>query len=83
MKEPLHIRVFELEGDKYQLPNSCMTVEEYVIQELQHGYVMTEMANLGIEKLRVITYYAPTRAKKQIEAGGVLSDLAEAPAEEV
>ena len=33
MKEPLHIRVFELKGDKYQLPNSFTTLEEYVIQK--------------------------------------------------
>lgn len=33
MKEPLHIRVFELKSDQYQLPNSFMTVEEYVIQD--------------------------------------------------
>ena len=83
MKEPLHIRVFELQKDQYCLPGSFTTLEEYVIQELQNGYVMTDMANFGIEKLRVITYYAPARAKKHIEAGSMLSDLAEAPAEEV
>ena len=83
MKEPLHIRVFELKGDKYQLPSSFMTLEEYVIQELQNGYVMTGITNFGIEKLRVITYYSPVTAKKYIAAGGMMSDLAEAPSEEV
>ena len=83
MKEPLHIRVFELKCDKYHLPNSFTTLEEYVIQELQNGYVITDMANFGIEKLRVITYYAPGTAKKYLAAGSMMSNLAEAPKEEV
>ena len=83
MKEPLHIRVFELKGDKYQLPYGGPTIEEYVILELQNGYVMTGMTNFGIEHLRVITYYSPVTAKKYIAAGGMMSDLAEAPSEEV
>ena len=83
MKEPLHIRVFELKTDKYQLPNSFTTLEEYIIQELQNGYVMTDMANFGIEKLRVITYYAPGTAKKYLEVGSMVSNLTDAPAEEV
>ena len=83
MKEPLHIRVFELKCDKYQLPNSFTTLEEYVIQELQNGYVITDMANFGIEKLRVITYYAPGTAKKYLAAGSMMSNLTDAPAEEV
>ena len=83
MKEPLHIRVFELKADKYQLPISFMTLEEYVIQELQNGYVITDMTNFGIEKLRVITYYSPGTAKKYLAAGSMMSNLADAPAEEV
>ena len=83
MKEPLHIRVFELKGDKYQLPSSFMTLEEYAIQELQNGYVITDITNFGIEKLRLTTYYAPGTAKKYLEAGGMMSKLADAPAEEV
>ena len=83
MKEPLHIRVFELKDDKYQLPYGGPTIEEYVVQELQNGYVMTGMTNLGIEHLRVITYYSPVPAKKYIAAGGMMSDLAESPSEEV
>ena len=83
MKEPLHIRVFELKGDKYQLPYGGPTIEEYVIQELQNGYVMTGMTNFGIEKLRVITYYSPVTAKKYIAAGSMVSNLAEVPSEEV
>ena len=83
MKEPLHIRVFELKGDKYQLPYGGPTVEEYAVEELQNGYVITDMTNFGVDKLRVITYYSPAAAKKYIEAGGIMSDLAEAPSEEV
>lgn len=83
MKEPLHIRVFELKDDKYQLSYGGPTIEEYVVQELQNGYVMTGMANFGVEKLQVITYYSPVTAKKYIEAGGMMSNLAEAPTEEV
>ena len=33
MKEPLHIRVFELKGDKYQLPDGGPTIEEYAVQK--------------------------------------------------
>ena len=83
MQEPLHIRVFELKDDKYQLPYGGPTIEEYVIQELQNGYVMTDITNFGIEKLRVITYYSPVTAKNFIAAGSMMSDLAEAPSEEV
>ena len=83
MKEPLHIRVFELKDDKYQLPYGGPTIEEYAAEELQKGYVITDMTNFGVEKLRVITYYSPVSAKKYIEAGGMMSDLAEAPSEEV
>lgn len=83
MKEPLHIRVFELKGDRYQLPTSFTTLEDYVIQELQSGYIVTGMINFGIEKLRVTTYYAPGTAKKYIETGSMMSNLADAPTEEV
>ena len=51
MKEPLHIRVFELKRDRYQLANSFMSLEEYVVEELQNGYVMTDMTNFGVDKL--------------------------------
>ena len=44
MKEPLHIRVFELKCDRRLL--------KYVIQELQNGYVITDMANFGREVTR-------------------------------
>ena len=80
MKEPLHIRVFELKCDKYHLPNSFTTLEEYVIQELQNGYVITDMANFGMS---VITYYAPGTAKKYLATGSMMSNLTNAPAEEV
>ena len=83
MKEPLHIRVFQLKDDKYQLPYGGPTIEEYAVEELQKGYVITDMTNFGVEKLRVITYYLPAAAKKYVEADGIISDLAEAPSEEV
>ena len=83
MKEPLHIRVFELKRDRYQLANSFMSLEEYVVEELQNGYVMTDMTNFGVDKLQVITYYSPAAAKKYIEAGSMVSNLAEVPKEEV
>ena len=83
MKEPLHIRVFELKDDKYQLPYGGPTIEEYAVEELQKGYVITDMTNFGVEKLRVTTYYSPVSAKKYIEAGSMVSNLAEAPSEEV
>ena len=84
MKEPLHIRVFELQTDKYQLPYGGPTFEEYVLVELQEGYVIMEMANFTIEKLRVITRYAPTDAKKYLDAAeGIIPVLADALAEEV
>ena len=83
MREPLHIRVFELKGDRYQLRTSFTTLEEYVIQELQSGYVIMDMTNFGVEKLRVTTYYSPGTAKKYLDAGGMMSNLADAPPEEV
>lgn len=83
MKQPLHIRVFELKRDRYQLPTSFTTLEEYVIEEIENGYIITGMHNFGIEKLQVISYYAPGRAKKFIETGSMVSNLADAPAEEV
>ena len=83
MREPLHIRVFKLKGDRYQLPTSFTTLEEYVIEELQNGYIITDITNFGVEKLRLTTYYAPGTAKKYLAAGGMMSNLADAPAEEV
>lgn len=83
MREPLHIRVFELKSDQYQLPNTFMTLEEYVIQELENGYVITGMHNFGIEKLQVISHYAPARAKKYLENKSMVSNLTDVPAEEV
>ena len=83
MKELLHIRVFELKGDKYQLCKGVTTFEEYVLEELQNGYILTQFQNFGIEKLQVITYYSPARAKKYLDAGSMVSNLADAPAEKV
>ena len=83
MKEVLHVRVFELKCDKYQLPTSFMTLEEYVTAELLNDYVVTDMANFGIDNMRVITHYSPAAAKKFIAAGGMVSNLAEVPKEEV
>ena len=60
-----------------------MFFEEYVIEELQDGYVLTQFQNFGVEKLQVITYYSPARAKQYLEAGSMVSNLADAPAEEV
>ena len=83
MKELLHIRVFELRTDRYQLPFGGLTFEEYVIEELQDGYILTQFQNFTVEKLQVITYYSPARAKQYLDAGSMVSDLAKVPAEEV
>lgn len=83
MREHLHMRVFELKGAEYRLCNSFTPLEEYVMQELQNGYVITDMTNFGVEKLRVTTYYSPGTAKKYLDAGGMMSNLADAPADEV
>lgn len=83
MKQLMHIRVFELNGAEYRLCNSFTSFEEYVIEELQSGYVITGMHNFGIEKLRVISYYDPENANKQLAAGSMASNLTDAPAEEV
>ena len=80
MTELIHIRVFELRNDRYLLPSSFITFEEYVIQELQNGYVLTDMANFTVNKLRVITYYSPAIAKKYQDAGSMVSNnLAKVP----
>ena len=83
MKELLHIRVFELKKDRYRLPYGGATIEEYYMQELEAGYVITGMQNYGIKKLLVTSYYAPERAKAQLEGKSMLPNLTEAPKEEV
>ena len=83
MQELIHIRVFKLKRGRYRLPFPGMTFEQYVVAELQNGYVMTDMTPLGSKQLRVITYYAPTRAKQYLETGSMVSNLADTPAEEV
>ena len=83
MKEPLHIRVFKLKRGRYKLPFGGMSLEEYVLEELHNGYIITDMKNYTIEKLQVTTYHSPARAKQYLDAGSMVSNLAEAPAEEV
>ena len=69
MKQPIHVRVFQLQRDTYKLRNGVMTLEEYIIQELENGYIITGMMNFTIEHLRVTSYYAPDAAKKYVEEG--------------
>ena len=83
MKELLHMRVFDLKTDRYQLPYGGATIEEYYMSELEAGYLITGMQNYGIEKLLVTSYYAPDRAKAQLEGKSMASNLTEAPKEEV
>ena len=85
MKELLHMRVFDLEGGRYQFRfgSERQTIEEYYMSELEAGYLITGMQNYGIEKLLVTSYYAPDRAKAQLEGKSMASNLTEAPTEEV
>lgn len=83
MKQLMHIRVFELSKSEYYLKGGVMSFEKYVIQELQDGYVVKDLMNFGIENLRVISYYDPENAKKQLAAGSIVSNLTDVPAEEV
>ena len=83
MKELLHMRVFDLDDARYKLPYGGPTIEEYYMQELQEGYVITRIQNFGIEKLQVTSYYSPEAAEAQLEGKSVVSNLTEAPKEEV
>ena len=83
MKEPMQIRVFKLAKDKYRLIGSLTTFEEYVVSQIEAGYIITGLKNFGIKKLQVTSHYAPTQAKKVSEVGSMVSELADTPTEEV
>ena len=85
MKELLHMRVFSLKSSRYQISfgSERQTIDEYYMSELEAGYLITGMQNYGIEKLLVTSYYAPERAKAQLEGKSMVSNLTEVPTEEV
>lgn len=73
MNYPLKFRVFRLDKTRYYSEGTSL--EDYIIDELHRGYIVTEAQNFEIDFVRTISNYAPEKAKKIIEADGVASDL--------
>ena len=73
MNYPIKFRVFRL--DKHSYYADGVLLEDYIIEELHRGYIVTDAQNFEIDFVRTISNYAPEKAQKIIEAGGVASDL--------
>ena len=69
MQEVMHIHMFELKGSQYFLIGADKTFEQFVVDELSDGYMVTDMANFGIERLRLITSYAPAAVERYLASG--------------
>ena len=87
MKQPIHVRIFNLrDGGVYYADGTSF--EDFVTQELLDGYVITNLTNMDVEYLYVITSYLPQKAKllqdgMEDGAGYVVSNLKTPPVEEV
>ena len=79
IREMMHIRVFKLTGSQYFLVDCTpkLSLEEYMVQELESGYMLADVVSYSMDTIRVSTSYAPAAVKKYLEDRQGLTDLSQ------
>ena len=83
MKEVMHMRAFELRGAQYYLIGGDVTFEQYVVAELNLGYMVTDVASFGIERFRLITSYSPASVERYLASGSGALNMSDTNVESV
>ena len=75
VREMVHVRVFELKGCEYYMVGTDITLEQYLSNELDAGYMLSDLLSYDLERIRVSTGYAPEKVKAYISERLGLSDV--------
>lgn len=73
-REMMHMRVFDLKGSQYVLTGTDLTMEDYLVNELETGYMLSDIISYSIDQIRISTSYAPAAVEKYIKERTGLAD---------